>query len=333
MSTARPGSMMPCLRRIAAALLGLSIVPVAPFDALANCKPKKPRPTIVLRTMGPCAFDAERLSFAGDPAQQAACLTRPVAKLGKLGPVPEALPAVLAERVGQADKLPPREALAAHLGEQGLAFDFAAFLWQPLARARDNDPAAPEARYLVIHDTSGPFLGFTPFPRDIDIHRKINNLAGHRCADGWNSAHVIINRSGGMLLGHELSVPWRATKFERAVGFAGALKGLFLHVELIQPRRGRGGTIAPVPGFTREQYDRLALVYVIASVRAGQWIIPATHAVIDNHIRNGHDDPQNFELASFADSLERLAARLRALDEPLVSTAPPDPQASGRDYD
>ena len=60
---------------------------------------------------------------------------------------------------------------------------------------------------------------------------------------------------------------------------------------------------APVPGFTPAQYDALALVYVVASVRAGRWLIPAFHAVIDEGIRNKHDDPQNFELQAFADSL------------------------------
>ena len=36
-----------------------------------------------------------------------------------------------------------------------------------------------------------------------------------------------------------LTVPWRATKFEAAKNFGPSLKGLFLHVELIQPRRGQ----------------------------------------------------------------------------------------------
>ncbi len=104
-----------------------------------------------------------------------------------------------------------------------------------------------------------------------------------------------------MLLGHELSQPWRATRFERATRFGTDLKGLFLHVELVQPRRsqpgrGRGNdALAPTPGFSDIQYDRLALIYTIASVRAGRWLIPAFHVAIDSGIRGGHDDPQNFE--------------------------------------
>ena len=119
-----------------------------------------------------------------------------------------------------------------------------------------------------------------------------------------------------MLLDHELSVPWRETKFERAVNFAGALKGLFLHVEMIQPRRSAGrwrnDAQPPDPSFTTAQYDRLALIYTIASVRAGRWLVPAFHAAIDAHIRNGHDDPLNFDVQSFANSLDALIASCKS---------------------
>ena len=84
------------------------------------------------------------------------------------GPYLEALPEALAGRVGQAAGLPERESLAALLGELGLVWDFAPFLWQPLSRARNNDPDAPQARYFVIHDTSGPNFGRRPFPENID---------------------------------------------------------------------------------------------------------------------------------------------------------------------
>ena len=85
---------------------------------------------------------------------------------------------------------------------------------------------------------------------------------------------------------------------------------------MIQPRgvasgiRGRNDARAPDPGFSAAQYERLALVYTIASVRAGRWLIPAFHAAIDSGIRGGHDDPQNFDLEAFAASLERLVRRL-----------------------
>jgi hypothetical protein len=102
-----------------------------------------------------------------------------------------------------------------------------------------------------------------------------------------------------------------------ATNFEGALKGLFLHVELVQPRkrhpkfRGDNDYLAPQPGFTSEQYDALALTYTVASLRAGQWLIPAYHAVLDKGIPDGHDDPQNFDLDAFAGSLARLLDALQ----------------------
>ncbi|MCQ3942209.1 MAG: hypothetical protein DPW22_03210, partial [Alphaproteobacteria bacterium] len=127
---------------------------------------------------------------------------------------------------------------------------------------------------------------------------------------------VFINRRGAILLAHDFVVPWRATKFETATNHGSALKGLYLHIELIQPRRALSGYgrrndfLAPDPGFTQEQYDALALVYTIASVRAGFWMIPGYHAVIDEGIRDKHDDPQNFDLDAFAARLTALRTAL-----------------------
>lgn len=305
--------------RAAAAIPGLvlAVLSAAALDARAGCKPKRPLPTVVLKSMGPCAFDPETASFAGEPAQQAACLMRPVQWLGKIGPPRDSLPAVFADRVGRSDDLPTRNTLSRYLSTLDLGWDFGTYLWQPVSRARDNDESAPAARYFVVHDTSGPNFGGKPWPDNLDADAKINNLARFRCSDGWESAHVFINRAGRMLLGHDFAVPWRATKFERALGFGTNLKGLFLHVEMVQPRRRhprrgrRDDSLAPVPGFSAAQYDRLALAYVIASVRAGAWLVPALHATIDNGIANGHDDPQNFDLDAFARSLESLLAGLR----------------------
>jgi len=91
---------------------------------------------------------------------------------------------------------------------------------------------------------------------------------------------------------------------------------------MIQPRRRgrRGGDIsAPTPGFTSAQYQRLALLYTIASVRAGAWLIPAFHAVIDGDIRGGHDDPQNFEVEAFARALDGVTEQLSAYYAPRPS--------------
>jgi len=292
---------------------------LAPLDALAGqCRPRRSLPFVILQTMGPCNFNVETLSFAGDPLQQAACLIRPVNRWAHLGPPLENLPQVLADRVGRSALLPDRASVAALLDDIGLDPKFAQGLFGQISRARDGDPFSPTARYFVIHDTSGPKLG--AFPADLDDNAKINNLARFRCSDSFELAHAVINRMGGVFFGHDFGVPWRSTKFERALFFGTALKGLFLHVEMIQPRR-RGprrhanDIAAPDPGFTGAQYERLALLYTVASVRAGEWLIPAFHAVIDGETRGGHDDPQNFELAAFAQALEGVLERLSGHDE------------------
>jgi hypothetical protein len=306
-------------RMIAAAGLALALVAGGALEAYAqNCKPRQSRPPITITNMGLCEFDPEMLSFAGTPAEQAMCLMRAAdrSRHRNIGPPLESLPAGITSRAGQTSGLPEREPLAALLVELGLVWDYAPFLWMPLSRASDNVPDAPQARYFVIHDTSAPFLGWQPFPADIDQNPSINNLARYDCKDDWALAHVFINRSGQMLLSRELGQPWRSTKFERAAVFDNALKGLFLHIELIQPRGtlpslgGRNDARAPDPGFSAAQYDRLALVYVIASVRSGRWLIPAFHAAIDSGVRGGHDDPQNFEIPSFAASIDKLVGRL-----------------------
>lgn len=51
---------------------------------------------------------------------------------------------------------------------------------------------------------------------------------------------------------------------------------------------------------------RLALRYVSASVQRGDWLIPGYHCAIDAGIPDGHDDPQNFDLAFWAGRLEEL---------------------------
>ena len=169
----------------------------------------------------------------------------------------------------------------------------------------------------MIHDTSGPNFGHRAFPDDIDTTASFNNLNNFVCSDGWGKAHVVVNRSGEMLLDHDFAMPWRETKFERAVDFVGTLKGLFLHVEMIQPRKSAPGhsryndAQPPNPAFTTAQYDRLALLYTIASVRAGRWLIPAYHTAIDAGIRDGHDDPMGFDAESFGNSLDLLIEKLR----------------------
>ena len=276
------------------------------------------RPPLELKDVaGFCKFNHDTQTFAGTPAEQARCLLHPVEPVGRLGTALQSLPEALEKRVGGDNDLPSHEALAAWLRDRGATEKLITTLKLPISHAHDNDPLARSATYIVLHDTSTPNYRTQPWPLSIDDDPKINNLSRHECSNNIEPAHVFINRGGAIFLAHDFAVPWRATKFESARNFGTALKGLFIHVELVQPRRAlrRYGTrndfLAPDPGFSQAQYDSLALVYTVASRRAGFWLIPAFHSVIDEGIRNKHDDPQNFQLDAFARSLDNLVDGLQ----------------------
>ena len=277
------------------------------------------------QTVGRCAFSRDDLQFQGTPREQAACLLRPVAKYGKVAPAPAVLPAALADSVGQPVGI-DKARLRQHLAAAGWS---EAQVGGPLdggLSQAGSGAAAVRARYFVIHDTSAPWLGdAAQFPPD--DAPALNKLAGYA---GPNAvAHVFVNRLGATLLGHDFAVPWRATKLEtQAIG--SPARGLFLHIELLQPRRRdpaggpKNDALAPQPGFTPAQYDALALLYTAASVRGGSWLVPGFHAAIDEGLNDAHDDPQNFSLDAFAAALGALRQRLGGP----VAAATPEMQAT-----
>ncbi len=272
-------------------------------------------PVASAHAVGACDFTTARSSFSGTAVEQAQCLLRTVRKGGNVSSQPARLPEFLASHIGKpTDGMAAR--LASYLSRAGLAQDgLGGALTSPLSRGNNNSSASPAARYFVIHDTSSPNLGdVADFPADIDVSDRVNRLAGYGGAN--SKAHVFVNRRGETLTGHAFSVPWRATKLEtRAVGRPA--KGLFLHIELIQPRHSERGSaqsdiVAPVPGFSPKQYETLALLYTAASARAGSWLVPGFHAAIDEGLEDAHDDPQNFDLDRFSAAVETLQANLSA---------------------
>lgn len=262
------------------------------------------------KIFGPCRFDRAALSFAGDSLTQARCLLRPVQPWANLSPSLKDLPGVLENMI---ERPPPVgvSAFRAYLIREGLSeADVGGLLAERLSRARNDAEGAPTARYFVLHDTSTPYFGEDRFPEDLDGDPGINRLDRYR--NDAAAAHVFVNRQGEVYLGHDFRLPWRASKLERNDAAGVAAKGLFLHVELVQPRRRhpaggpRNDALAPKPGFSKAQYRRAAELYVAASLRAGRGLIPAFHAVLDGGFRGGHDDPQNFDLAAWAAEIEAV---------------------------
>ncbi|MFT4605810.1 MAG: hypothetical protein ACI9W4_002554 [Rhodothermales bacterium] len=263
----------------------------------------------------PCDFNKDALQFAGDALAQAGCLLRPIARYGHVEPAPVQVPATLSRLVGHLTTV-SRVDLRNHLRGLRIAeSDIGGGLDTPVSDRNlgyDGDPGAP---YFVIHDTSTPFNPMdAPFPDDInEPGSRLNQLGIYK-----RVAHVFIGRDGSSRTTRDFRVGWRATKLERAgpCGHGKETRGRFLHIENVQPRRfdpagGEGNdAAAPEEGFPLAQLDRLAIVYVAASVRAGTWLIPGFHGVIDQGCASAHDDPQNFDLTLW-DS--RLGALLEAL--------------------
>lgn len=270
----------------------------------------------------PCVFDSNTLSFQGDPASQAACLLRPVAQSAHIGKTPIKLPDALL-RVGQktglnAERL--REYLALNQIHED---DIGGSLDKPVSQAKPGKKGSYPARYFVIHDTSTPNYRQKQFPHDINTIQWEGNKLDRWKKGNESKAHVFVNRLGDSVTAVPFERGWRATRFElkyaeRHRGApATAARGLFLHIELVQPRRSARPTdkddaISPDPGFTTAQYRRLALVYAAASVRAGVWLVPAYHAVMDAAYKGAHDDPQKFDLDQWAQALEELIKELKA---------------------
>ena len=199
----------------------------------------------------------------------------------------------------------------AWLAGQGIAeADVGGAVDAPLSRAVGR-LAAPMARFFVIHDTSYPNFLLETIPDYInDASWDFNDFSLRNPAlGGGPKGHVYVNRLGDSLAVRDFGTPGYASKLEKDKP---SLTGLFLHVELVQPRHsvpggGKGNDgLAPDPGFTPAQYDRLALLYIAASVRKGTWLIPAFHAVLDTGFVNGHDDPQNFSLTAWSQAIARL---------------------------
>ena len=255
-------------------------------------------------------FDLTSLSFPGAAADQARFLLRTVKPLGNLDPnfatLPQVLSDALSGRLGQPSSL--KAALRRHIAMLGLSEDkdLGGSLDKPLSSA-----GGKPALYFVIHDTSSPNV--KQFPANMeDPAWSGNNLSTHvNVADPV--AHMFINRAGESRTGHDYGSPKLATKLETGKGLGHSLVGRFIHNEMVQPRVNNTHGVdefAPQPGFSKVQLARLALLYVCASARGNQWLIPAFHCVLDEGIKDGHDDPQNYSLADWCAEISALLAKL-----------------------
>ena len=258
---------------------------------------------------------------------QAKCLLRQPKIFGNVGLTLTSLPAPFDQLLTRPTIDISKEQLRRYLQAQGInEADIGGSLDKPVSRTNNNNPRAELARYFIIHDTSTPNLGNDTFPNNInEASWEFNNF--NKYGSGDNSpAHIIINRVGQSVTRKDFNTPWRSTRRE-SEQFCGVnkCKGLFLAVELVQPRKcqpnsgqtqcsppRKNDAKSPDPGFTKAQLDRLAVVYIAASVRRGKWLIPAFHVVLDQIVPGGHDDPQNFNLDQWSKQLNDILTEIRS---------------------
>ncbi|HEX8920988.1 MAG TPA: hypothetical protein VF766_05900, partial [Pyrinomonadaceae bacterium] len=280
----------------------------------------------------PCAFEDSSLSYQGTQQAQARCLLRPVLIGGRLGAPLQKLPAPLDKLIGKPLNVTQAALQRFLAAEQINEADLGGSLSEPISRVNSSDPEAPRARYFVIHDVSTPNYLDDPFPPDINEASWIWNDLNRK----WLSkkvTHVYVSRTGESVTAvdfkTELPDPHHGTKFARD-RLRNRGKGLYLHVELVQPRRrdpqGPPGNdrFAPMPGFTDAQLKRLALLYLAASVRRGEWMIPAFHAVVDAGIADAHDDPQNFDTTRWCDHLRSLLESIKTMEKKKAKSQNPE---------
>jgi hypothetical protein len=248
----------------------------------------------------------DRCDLSATPAAQAKCLLRPVKKFAKLGTPLTELPAPLDTLVGQSTATSfTLDQVRRFLTAKGISeADVGGSLAVKLT----------SARYFVIHDTSDFQGELTSFPPNInDAGAQLNNLSRRV---NQKVCHVYINRVGqsATAVVFESLTPPNGTKFGRCNP---SQRTAFLHIENIQPRiRDRSvsfsnDAIAPEPGFTDSQLERLALIYLVASARSGKWLIPSYHSPVDLGFPDAHDDPQNFNLETWTAKLRDLIEQIK----------------------
>lgn len=305
-------------------VFAVTVVVASGAQAQDSSSPKcrlKDGVSIAQARTGLCGFDVAKQRFAGTPREQAQCLLRQVKQGANIGD-PTA-PASLTDRAGASLSF-SRKGLEAYAAQKGVAL-----------KDLGLDGSAPlTAEYFIIHDTSTPncsegvsascpVLGQFPVDRDQEIWRINRTFGGHKPVGSTKPiAHAWTNRVGESIVETKFETHISHLKFDYCHN-AGSKRGLFLGVENIQPRIGKpaiplagkkaNDLVAPTPGFTEAQYRRLALLYAAASARRGHWLTPAFHAVVDAKYRDGHDDPQNFDIVLFDRVLSELVGSLEAM--------------------
>lgn len=250
--------------------------------------------------LGLCRFNTSTMQFQGTAQEQARCLLRKVKTQGA-GSTLQDIPAWLLERVGKDISISPAQ-MSKYLAQHDIQAS------QIGGAVHSVD--VKRIRYFVIHDTSSPEFTTSTFEDPINSPQwKYNNLAPFKTSKTARKVNVVTNRVGDSLTLQDLTAqrPSPASKLEQNKDVPKS-RPYFVHVENVQPRLKPAGSwawVAPDPGFTAPQVERLALIYIVSSVRAGHWLIPALHFNVDKGVtsEDPHDDPQGFNLQQWVSAV------------------------------
>lgn len=257
-------------------------------------------------------FDKTTMEYKGDKATQAKLLMRHIALWGKITKTGAKLDTNYLKLLSSKINITKAQ-LKTYLSTNIINKEEVGGNIDSTVSSIDVNGKQVFAKYFVIHDVSIPAFKDT-FPTNInDDTWSFNN------PNAWTKkvTHTYVTRTGKCKTVTNFSEGLRATKFELKV-LGTISRGLYIHIELVQPRvfppgKEVNAPVAPMPGFTDIQYQKLALLYICASIRKGEWLVPAFHANIDEKLPDAHDDPQNFETNKFTNQVISLVTTLKTL--------------------
>lgn len=259
-------------------------------------------------------FDVKTMEYKGSKIEQAELLLRNVVMWGKIENKKPLIDSVFLTLLNSQIDF-SKEQLKDYLRDKSISDEeICGSIDNPVSSISLNGKSV-YAKYFVIHDMSTPAYK-NNFPPNINDNTwSKNKLTSWNWKKGSEPSHSIVTRTGKSITLVDFGAGWRATKFENKI-LGVSSRGLFLHIELVQPRvfppgNATSAPVAPTPGFTDLQYKKLALLYVCASSRKGDWLVPAYHVNIDEGLKDGHDDPQNFELKKFTAEVIALCESLK----------------------
>lgn len=247
--------------------------------------------------------DSSRKCFEGTMEEQAECL---------LGARSYYLPALLTDLMSAAPtyQISPLDInerlLLTYLGQQKVSLRNLGYLYHGQIY---------QARYFLIHGLK-PFVlygenysdGDYDFQYLSDTPPDLNTWAQHK------RMHVYINPAGDSMAAFDLG------RQLRPVG--DIPREQLIHVGLTQNamKLSADGPWVNRPSwyFSDNQLNKLALIYLIASVRRGQWLIPAIHYPILNHSRTRNEkfylsDQPTYTDLQVADWMEHLQRHLEGM--------------------